>query len=75
MELADEAVAGLDEAVASGRYPSRSAALEDGLRRALHSVDLARAYGGAYATSPEDEAYGRVGLELLRDGLDDHGSR
>ena len=65
MRLTEDEVAALDAAVASGRFPNRSAALRAGLEQLLReergrAIDAAYARG--YAKHPQEEWVGEVGL-------------
>jgi Arc/MetJ-type ribon-helix-helix transcriptional regulator len=68
VRLTEAEVAALDEAVASGRFPNRSAALRAGLGRLLsdereRAID--EAYARGYAKHPQEEWIGQLGLAGL----------
>jgi len=82
VRLADEELQRLDAAVARGAFASRAAAVRAGLVRVLREereLQIEEAYRRAYATPPEEDDVGEVGLalgaQLLTDGAlnDDDG--
>jgi Arc/MetJ-type ribon-helix-helix transcriptional regulator len=68
VRLTKEEVATLDAAVASGRFPNRSAALRAGLDRLLRDErqrTIDEAYTRGYGEHPQEEWVGAVGLAGL----------
>jgi Arc/MetJ-type ribon-helix-helix transcriptional regulator len=68
VRLTEDEVAALDAAVASGRFPTRSAALRAGLERLLgeeRERAIAEAYARGYEKHPQEEWVGEVGLAGL----------
>lgn len=69
VRIADEDLERLDAAVARGAFPTRAAAIREGLLRLLgeeREAQIAAAYRRAYASSDEDhdDAVGQAGLTL-----------
>lgn len=73
VELSDEELAALDNAVSNGAFSSRASAVERALRGLLHQrsseEEVAASYRRAYRDVPEDERFAGVGLRLLADRL------
>ena len=68
VRIPEEDARRLDEAVASGRFVSRSDALREGLARLLREErerELVEQYRRAYEKHPEEEWIGEVGLWAL----------
>ena len=68
VRLTEIEVAALDAAVATGRFPNRSAALRAGLDRLLSDERehaIGEAYARGYAKHPQEEWIGEVGLAGL----------
>jgi Arc/MetJ-type ribon-helix-helix transcriptional regulator len=68
VRLTEDEVAALDAAVASGRFPNRSAALRAGLERLMRDEReraIDEAYVRGYAKNPQEEWVGEVGLAGL----------
>lgn len=68
VRIPDEDAAKLDEAVARGRFASRSDALREGLARLLREErdrEIAEAYRRAYEKYPQEDWIGEVGLWAL----------
>lgn len=68
VRLTEEDVAALDEAVAAGRFESRSAALRAGLTRVLRDEReraIAEAYRRGYGQHPQEEWIAEAGLAAL----------
>jgi Arc/MetJ-type ribon-helix-helix transcriptional regulator len=68
VRLTEREVAALDVAVASGRFPNRSAALRAGLDRLLRDERqraIDEAYTRGYGEHPQEEWVGVVGLAGL----------
>ena len=68
IRIPEAALAELDEAVARGRFPNRSAALRAGLDLLLteereRAID--EAYRRGYGTHPQEEWIGETGLALF----------
>lgn len=62
----------LDEAVSSGRFASRAAAVREGVSRLLgeeRDQEIAESYRRAYSEHPEDEAFGEAGAALLAEAV------
>jgi Arc/MetJ-type ribon-helix-helix transcriptional regulator len=65
VRLSDEDLAALDKAIASGRFPSRAAAVREGLSRLLgeeREREIEEAYRRGYGTHPQEAWVGEVGL-------------
>lgn len=77
VDLSEEAVAALDEAIAKGRFRDRSHALDEAIREFLRfdSQEDVEAVRRSYAEHPESEVYGDAGLRLLADRLQDEEAR
>jgi Arc/MetJ-type ribon-helix-helix transcriptional regulator len=78
IDLSEDAVEALDEAVASGRYKDRSEAADEAIRVLLRRADAhedVEAVRRSYTEYPESESYGEAGLGLLADRLQDEESQ
>jgi Arc/MetJ-type ribon-helix-helix transcriptional regulator len=65
IRLPDDDVSALDEAIARGRFPSRAAALREGLDRLLREErerEIEEAYRRGYGDQPQEEWVGEAGL-------------
>jgi Arc/MetJ-type ribon-helix-helix transcriptional regulator len=65
IRLPEEDLTALDEAIAQGRYPSRAAAVREGLKRLLRDErerELEDAERRAYGEQPQEEWIGELGL-------------
>jgi Arc/MetJ-type ribon-helix-helix transcriptional regulator len=74
VRLADEALAGLDATVASGRYASRAAAVRAGVECVLaeeRERQIADAYRRGYEQAPQEERVGEAGLAFMAEVLRD----
>jgi Arc/MetJ-type ribon-helix-helix transcriptional regulator len=74
VRLDDDALVALDHAVASGRYPSRAAAIRAALEQLLREEReraIEDAYRRGYGEHPQDEAEGEAGLILMGQQLRD----
>lgn len=65
VRLSPTALLVLDDAIAGGRFPSRAAALREGLDRLLREErdrKIEEAYRRGYLASPQEEWVGETGL-------------
>jgi Arc/MetJ-type ribon-helix-helix transcriptional regulator len=65
VRLPEEDLSTLDEAIARGQYPSRAAALREGLKRLLRDErerELEDAERRGYGEQPQEEWIGELGL-------------
>ncbi len=68
VRLSFAALVALDDAIAGGRFPSRAAALREGLDRLLREErdrEIDEAYRRGYRASPQEEWVGATGLAAL----------
>ena len=68
VRLTDEDLAAVDQAVASGRFASRSDALRAGLKAILREErerEIEEAYRRGYGEHPQEEWIGQAGLAAL----------
>jgi len=68
VRLTEEDVAALDEAIAAGRFSSRSEALRAGLAHILREErerEIEEAYRRGYGKYPQEEWIGELGLAAL----------
>ena len=68
----EASLAAVDGAVRAGRFESRAAAVREGLERLLRDErerEIAESYRRAYATHPEEEWLGEVGLALAAERI------
>lgn len=68
VRIPDEDARRLDDAVASGRFASRSDALREGLARLLREErerEIVEAYRRGYERYPQEEWVGELGLSLF----------
>lgn len=73
VRIPDEDARRLDEAVAQGRFESRSAAIREGLSKLLREErerEIAEQYRRAYEKHPQEEWIGEVGLWALEQIVD-----
>jgi Arc/MetJ-type ribon-helix-helix transcriptional regulator len=74
VRLDDDALAALDQAIASGRYPNRAAAIRAALEQLLREereLEIEEAYRRGYGEHPQEEAQGKAGLILMAQQLRD----
>lgn len=79
LDLSDEELGALDEAIRAGRFASMEDALRAGIwwvaRSESHQRDVARAYSAAYRRDPQEPELGEVGASLLADIVDAESSK
>lgn len=76
VRIPEEDAAKIDEAVARGRFESRSAALREGLALLLREErerEIEEAYRRGYEKYPQDERVGRDGLILFQQRVESEG--
>jgi Arc/MetJ-type ribon-helix-helix transcriptional regulator len=74
VRLDEDDLAALDQAIASGRYPSRAAAIRSALEQLLRDErerEIEDAYRRGYGEHPQDDAEGEAGLILMARHLRD----
>jgi Arc/MetJ-type ribon-helix-helix transcriptional regulator len=67
VRLSEEQLAGIDAAVARGRFASRAEAVRAGIQRVLREqreLEIAEAYRRGYGERPQEEDIGKLGLTL-----------
>jgi Arc/MetJ-type ribon-helix-helix transcriptional regulator len=76
VRIPDEDARMIDEAVARGRFASRSAALREGLALLLREErdrEIDEAYRRGYGKFPQEERIGQDGLILLQQRVESEG--
>ncbi len=76
VRIPEEDARRLDEAVARGRFASRSAAFREGLTLLLREErerEIEEAYRRAYSEHPQEERIGHDGLTLFQQRVDAEG--
>ncbi len=72
VRLPDQALAGIDAAVAAGRYPTRAAAVRAGVERVLadeREREIAEEYRRGYGEHPQEDWVGEAGLRFMAEVL------
>jgi Arc/MetJ-type ribon-helix-helix transcriptional regulator len=78
VRLSERDLARLDEAIADGRFPSRAAALREGLDSLLRDErerDIEHAYRRGYGAVPQEEWVGEAGLAAFAAFVEAEGTK